>query len=69
MVHPAQLEFFTSGVLPTTPLFGRPVHGAAVNLREVRFPRAPRSLENIGITYAVIEDDRTIELTGVYLIA
>lgn len=69
MVHPAQLEFFVRGVLPTMPFHGRPIAGAAVNVREIRFPRAPRGRESIGITYAVIEDDRTVELASIFLIA
>jgi hypothetical protein len=69
MVHPAQLEFFIQTVLPTTPFLGRPIHGAAVNIREIRFPRGPRSRESIGIIYTVIEDDRTVELAGIYLIS
>ena len=68
MVHPAQVEYFIGSVLPTAPFYGRPVHGAPANVREIQFPRAPRSQERIMITYFVIEDDHTVVLDRIYLL-
>ena len=68
VVHPAQLEYFTHSVLPTMPFFGQPVPSAAVNIRHIRFPRAPGSLDAIEITYSVVEDDRTVILERIHLV-
>ena len=68
MVHPAHVEYFTRSVLPAMPFYGQPLHGAAVNAREIRFPRAPGSSDAISITYFVIEDDRTVVLDRIRLI-
>ena len=68
MVHPAQVEYFTRSVLPTAPFFGQPVPGAAVNVRKIRFPHAPRSRNTIELIYSVTEDDRTIALEAIYLL-
>ena len=68
MVHPAQLEHFTRSVLPADPFFGRPAHGAPVNVREIQFPLAPGDRGVIMVTYFVIEDDHTVLLDRIYLI-
>ena len=67
MVHPAQVEYFTRSVLPTNPLFGRPVSGAPANVRHIRFPHSPGSATVIELVYSVVEDDRTVVLDRIYL--
>ena len=69
MVHPAQLEYFTHSVLPGTLLLGEQVPDAAANVKKFRFPHSPRSQELIEVTYSVIEDDRTITLESIRLLA
>ena len=68
MVHPAQVEYFTSSVLPTVPFHGRQAAGQPPNFRTFRFPHSPRGSGVIEVVYSMIEDDRTIILEGIRLI-
>ena len=69
MVHPAQLEFFTNGMLATVPLAGEPVAGAPANILAIRFPRSVQGPDTIEITYSVIEDDRIVTLEHIQLLS
>ena len=69
MVHPAQVEYFTNSVLPTIPLYGSQAAGQPPNFRTFHFPHSPRGSGVIEIVYSIIEDDRTIILETIRLIA
>ncbi len=69
MVHPAQVAYFTGTLLPTMPYFGGPATGEPANYRAIRFPHSPRGAAVIQIIYAIIEDDRTIIMERIRLIA
>ncbi len=69
IVHPAQAEYFINSVLPTMPLYGRPAAGQPPNFRTFHFPHSPRGSGVIEIVYSIIEDDRTIILETIRLIA
>ncbi len=69
MVHPAQVEYFTNSVLPTTSFYGSPAAGQPPNFRTFSFSPSPRGSGVIEIVYSIIEDDRTIILEAIRLIA
>ena len=69
MVHPAQLEFFIRTTFSNAPDMGEQLPGVPVNVRFFRFPRSPVSPDTIEIAYSIIEDDRTVTLERIRLVA
>ena len=66
--HQRALDFYTNVVLPWVPTAGEPAQNVAANILTVRFPRSPRSLTFIEISYSVVEDDCIVTLRDIYLL-